>query len=309
MLELCFSDSVKGALVMAQHCGGPFTGAISVFATGPISRRTRREALKKARAEAEERARRAIPLGGRPTDVLGLSLGLSMGDIQAELTEDGPRFALLRQWLTANPWGEPPEAEDSARQLWENCLSDLSALESRAPSEPVRIWVDDTPDSQCGLRFAAELLSKTAKAVTMVPLPRWQAREDHVAVQYSGWGDVCPEDFGSFLPLETPLPPAVLGMLASQWRDLQRDNAPLRAMVNGQLLSVGEDFYDPLLRRVVTEPPCQVAQAIGQVLGRYRPGIGDWWLACRIRAMLENGELRMVEKDPTQFYNCVIARN
>jgi hypothetical protein len=309
MLELCFSDSVKGGLVMAQNCGGPFTGTISVFATGLVSRRARREALKKARVEAEERARRAIPLGGRPTDVLGLSLMLSMGDIQAELTEDGPRFALLRRWLTADPWGELEEAEDAIRQFWENCLADLAALKARAPSEPVRIWVDDTPDSQCGLRFAAELLSKTAKAVTMVPLPRWQAREDHVAVQYDSWGEVCPEDFGSFLPLEAPLPPAVLQMLAGQWRELQRENAPLRAMINGQLLSVGEDFYDPLLRQVLADQPCKVAQAIGQVLGRYRPGIGDWLLACRIRAMLESGELRMVQKDPQQFYNCLIARN
>lgn len=41
---------------------------------------------------------------------------------------------------------------------------------------------------------------------------------------------------------------------------------------------------------------------IGEVLGRECPGIGDLWLAERIRWMLETGELRMVREDPERFY-------
>ena len=33
------------------------------------------------------------------------------------------------------------------------------------------------------------------------------------------------------------------------WARLQEENAPLRAVVNGQLVSVGEDFYDGFLLR------------------------------------------------------------
>ena len=96
--------------------------------------------------------------------------------------------------------------------------------------------------------------------------------------------------------------------MASRWRELQQENAPLRAVVNGQVRSVREDFYDEMIRRHIPEGQTKIANIIGDVLGREKPGIGDVWLAERIRWMLSTGELRMVREDPERFYRSVVER-
>ena len=143
----------------------------------------------------------------------------------------------------------------------------------------------------------------------MVLLPPWLERADETAaVCTQGWGEVAPELFGHFLPQEKPVPPVVLRAMAQRWRELQQENAPLRAVVNGSVRSVGEDFYDPLIRRNLPEGRTKVAHIIGDVLGRERPGIGDVWLAERLRRMLSAGELRMVEEDTERFYGSSVER-
>ena len=79
-------------------------------------------------------------------------------------------------------------------------------------------------------------------------------------------------------------------------------NAPLRAVVNGRVMGVSEDFYDPVLRRCLTEKPQKVANVLGQALVQLS-GVGDWLLARRLRAMAEAGTVRVDEAGSTRgFY-------
>ena len=71
----------------------------------------------------------------------------------------------------------------------------------------------------------------------------------------------------------------MLGAMAHRWEVLRQENAPLRAVVNGRVRSVGEDFYDEMIRRHLPEGQTKIANIIGEVLGREKPGIGDVWLA------------------------------
>lgn len=309
MLELCFDDSTRGALKCAQHCTervGP--GVFAVCAAGEDGRRLsfleRRRAVRRLREEQAERQRHAVPLGGVPEDVLALSLRLDQGDIRAPLAQECPRKELLRRW-----YGR--EHEEALEKSWRDTLTTLARLRSLEAGETVRIWASlREPHAACGLLYAAELLRDTAAEVHAVFLPPWREREDGTVVRYKGWGEVHPEEFGHFLPLEQTLSPNALRMLADRWRELKGENAPLRAVVNGEVRSVEESFYDGMIRRRLPEGDGEttVARLIGEVLGRERPGIGDAWLADRIRWMLESGELRMVREDPERFYRSVIRR-
>ena len=183
----------------------------------------------------------------------------------------------------------------------------LTALSER-PWDAVRIWVDHTPYGACGLLHAASLLKDTKADVRVVFLPPWRERPDGVVETYLGWGEVEPELFGRFLSREEPLPPVMLGAMAHRWEVLRQENAPLRAVVNGRVRSVGEDFYDEMIRRHLPEGQTKIANIIGEVLGREKPGIGDVWLAERIRQMLSTGELRMLREDRERFYRSVVER-
>ena len=303
MLELCFDMSTRGALRVAQHCGRGGKGAVGVIVAASdqgdpaVAEQEARRAAEAFRRHQEELEREAIPLGGDPGDVMTLSLGLDMGDIREPLGE--VRHQLLKQWYD---WDEVADRD------WGRCLEAAEHLKAVGPGDTVRIWVDRTPASACGLLHAASLLKDTKAAVHVVALPPWRERPDGVVETYLGWGEVEPELFGRFLSREEPVPPAALGAMAHRWRELQQDNAPLRAVVNGRVRSVGEDFYDGLIRRNLPEGRTKIANIIGDVLGRERPGIGDIWLAERIRWMLSAGELRMVEENSEWFYRSVVER-
>lgn len=301
MLELCFSQSARGGLQCAQHCGGGGRKIIGVIVGRddgrPATRKEIRQAQKQAQQKREALDREAIPLGGTPSDVLGLSLGLDMEDIREPLGE--ARRELLRRWYDGN--------DEAADQDWQETLESADRLRACGTGDAVRIWVDHTPSSACGLLHAASILEKTGAAVSVVPLPRWR-EEGKAVVSYQGWGEVEPELFGHFLSREEPVPPRILGVMASRWRELQRENAPLRAVVNGWIRSVGEDFYDGLIRKHIPEGQTKIALIIGDVLGWEKPGIGDIWLVERIRWMLSAGELRMVREDRERFYRSVVER-
>lgn len=307
LLELCFDQSTKGGLCMAQHCGDRRTLSASgcIFSIEETARedrqqleKIRREAEERFRRQMEERRRNAISLGGDPGDVLGLSLALAVGDIQQPLTENCPRRELLRRWYD----GDKQEV-----RYWKENMETLGRLQTCKTGEQVRIWADQTPESMCGLLFAASLLAETDAQVSAVFLPPWQERPDGTVVQNAGWGEVYPEEFGQFLPLEQPLTPAVLRMLSARWRTLKKENAPLRAVVNGRVCSVGEDFYDGYIRRALPEGREKIGVLIGNVLGQ-QLGIGDALLADRIRVLLARGEYRIVQEDPERFYGSVIEK-
>lgn len=303
MLELCFDMSTRGALRVAQHCGRGGKGAVGVIVAASdqgdpaVAEQEARRAAEAFRRHQEEFEREAIPLGGDPGDVMTLSLGLDMGDIREPLGE--VRHQLLKQWYD---WDEVADRD------WGRCLEAAEHLKAVGPGDTVRIWVDRTPASACGLLHAASLLKDTKAAVHVVALPPWRERPDGVVETYLGWGEVEPERFGHFLSREEPVPPLALGAMAHRWEVLQKENAPLRAVVNGQVRSVGEDFYDDLIRRHIPEGQTKIAPIIGNVLGQEWPGIGDVWLAERIRWMLSTGELRMVREDREMFYSSVVER-
>ena len=302
MLELCFDMSTCGALRCAQHCGRSgkgitFTTIIGSDDCRVPSKKEIRQIQRDFHRRQEALAREAIPLGGNSADVLALSLGLDMGDIREPLGE--VRHQLLKQWYD---WDEVADRD------WGRCLEAAEHLKAVGPGDTVRIWVDRTPASACGLLHAASLLKDTKAAVHVVALPPWRERPDGVVETYLGWGEVEPERFGHFLSREEPVPPLALGAMAHRWEVLQKENAPLRAVVNGQVRSVGEDFYDDLIRRHIPEGQTKIANIIGNVLGQERPGIGDVWLAERIRWMLSTGELRMVREDREMFYSSIVER-
>ena len=302
MLELCFDMSTCGALRQAQHCGGPGRGIAFTTAFGSDdgrapSKKEVRQIQRDYRRRQKALAREAIPLGGTAADVLGLSLGLDMGDIREPLGEG--RRDLLQRWY--------PSDHETADLYWRENMESADRLRALGPDDAVRIWVDHTPGSACGLLHAASLLEKTGAAVSVVSLPHWR-EEGKAVVSYLGWGEVEAELFGHFLSREEPVPPLILGVMASRWRELQQENAPLRAVVNGYVRSVGADFYDGLIRRHIPEGQTKIAPIIGNVIGFERPGIGDAYLAERIRWMLSTGELRMVQEDQEMFYSSVVEK-
>lgn len=295
MLEVVFEESAAGSMSAAIGRTGRTGGIFGAVVCQRSGQTPSRAEIRRLRQEMEARERQAwaeaVPLEGRREDVVSLSLLLSIGPID----EDGigpARRAVLEDLC-------PDRAENLERVLEKSRRGLSTLLERAGQGEPIRVWSSRGPDDACGLCWLMEQLRPVgfeALDVTLVRLPEFQARPDGTVVQYAGWGAVEPHQFGRMALSGEKIPVNAIRMMADHWGALRRENAPLRAVLNGRLVSAPETLYDFWILREIAaqEPEFREAVLIGNVIGKYRLGIGDDWIARRVEQFIRDGLLEPV---------------
>lgn len=306
MLEIVFNESAAGSLKCGIgrgiECGGVTAIAI-LHEDGRPATEEEQEAARKELAEREARDRRkraqAIPLDGSPADIFAFSAAFSVG----QLADNRPdclgekRLAALRLLTGCYP----ADAADAALEMLTCARKNLETFLHRVrQGEGIRVWCSQSPDEQCGLYWLAAQLAaaKLTPEITLVTLPAFEERWDGVVVRRTSFGEVAPEEWGRLAENGVPLPKNYLLGLSSHWAQLQAENAPLRTMVNGQLVSMPEDCYDSFLLRELDALPdaFREAKLIGLTMGKYQLGVSDGWYAYRIEQFIQGGRLLPLTK-------------
>ena len=230
-------------------------------------------------------------------DVHCFQLGLSVGDISGGGVDKARWKALC--WLNRPYLSMPGILEHVDRSIETAAASLATVLHYSAAEEPVRIWYSSQPDEICGFYWTLaqlEGLGGSCGPVCAVKLPRYGQRDDGIHVSRSGWDEVTHKEWHKFLSLEQPVTPDALCSAAERWRELQRENAPLRAVVNGRLISIPENFYDNFIRWELTRTPGEFLEArfIGNIISHFQLGISDGLISNRIQEMVVSGELEVV---------------
>ena len=218
----------------------------------------------------------------------------SIGDISDSTPGQARRDVLHR--LCTFDLDECREQID--RQMENAAASYQTLLERAAEGEPVRVWYSGQPDELCGFYWLmAQLNGMPDCPVSAVKLPLFVEHGNDEIVSHTHWGEVLPEERHDFLPLEQPVSPNVRRSAAWHWRELQEENAPLRAEVNGRLASVPEDFYDCFIRAELPQIGEEFLQGslIGRVMGHSQMGLHDGLLSGRIDAMVQAGGLEIIK--------------
>lgn len=231
---------------------------------------------------------------GSPQDILSFPLSLGMGPID----EDG--IGPLRENALEQLLCIFPEGRQTAAALVTSARRHLDTLLARAPKEPVRFWVDRTPDAACGLCWVLEQLRPLGWErldLRVVDLSRLASDKEG---PFGGRcaGEIDPHAWGKLAREARPLPARRAEALAAHWSRLRQENAPLRAMLNDMLVSAAEDLYDPYLRWVLDtlDDTFNEANLIGRTLGQFPLGFGDVWLAMRVEQWIADGKLEAVTK-------------
>lgn len=301
MIEIVFSDSACGSLKAAQHYGeGKYIGGCTgvIFSNKDGSEPTQ-EQLESAQKAAEEQIRleweASTPMGGNPQDVFGFHLMLSVGDIQKG------DFVGKRRKAIDMLWGiYPDDPSDAPLDIATELKETLNAIGERAMrGEDIRIWYSNQPDELCGLYwFMTELKPFEVQlgTISIVKLPEHEYCDNNTVVSHVTWGEVSPGEWYRYTALAEVTTHVFRQHCATKWNALQEENAPLRAVLNGKLVSVPENIYDDfILRELAAEcDEFHEANLIGRVLGKYQLGIGDAWVALRIEKMIHHGKLAIV---------------
>lgn len=319
MLEVVFSDSVAGAMLMAighQHIVGSANAVIIANENGEQDAAIPQAEIEKLQREVEEHERRgwenAVPFESNREKIINLPLALSIGNI----SETG--IGSEREEALSLLMGTFPDmASQVAGELLNTARKSYDVLLKQVQNgEAIRVWVSREPDAMCGLYWIMEQLRPIGLEtldVTLMELPEWEERPDGTVVRYTGWGEVEPYRFGAMARLGKKLPVNALRGLASRWRELQQENSTLRAVLNGKLVSVSEYLYDTFILRELDkqENEFKEAQLVGQVLGKYQLGISDAWIALRIEKFIKEGLLNPITapEPDTPIYHRILQKS
>lgn len=297
MIEVLFGESeaasmkaAKSKVVRCLKSDGP----ISVWIAGKKGKPEEASASRKFSGWVE----------GTAEEVVYLGFQLDMGDILQEPVSHY-RSSLLYSLYFQEQWGAE-EAPEELRELLEQPGRELKRLmQFLDQGEKIRIWYSQAPYSICGFYHLCSILSQYPNPVEGVRLPEYRCGL-HTITSYQSWGEVAAEEFAGFLQDSRPLSREELRLYALHWRELQQDNSPLRAVVNGRVMGVPEDFYDFLIWREIGQEPEKQARIIGRILGHSRIAVGDWWYAKRIQEFLDQGKLKVI-RDSERKYERMIA--
>lgn len=243
-------------------------------------------------------------LEGSRENIESALLIADMGDI-SDITNQQSRLPLLRDIAASHDFETDEwvlEESQRAIQLFQRLK------EAASTGEDVRIWWSDAPGETCGFYWAAYFLQDSIGKIFSVKAEGMiEAPDGKIISKVRGAGELKPSDFVALSEHSKQLKAREITYLAKHWDRLVEENAPLRAVINGTLLSVGEEFYDSFLWENMPSGEFQVAQTIGLALLHGPGGISDFWYASRLRYFIQKGYLKVVEEKET-FYGSIIAR-
>jgi hypothetical protein len=192
--------------------------------------------------------------------------------------------------------------------IWKKYLNEIDRLKNYASQgESIRLWYSDSPYSMCGFYYVCDLLREFNCKVFAIKLPQYMQIEDNLIQFYTSWGEIEAGKLYKFLHLENELSSCEIRSFVSNWVELKEERSTLRAVVNGKVIGVPEDFYDHVIRKQIPDGEFIMARLIGNILGKHPLGIGDWWYAKRINKMIEKGELVIVQKQK-EIYSQVLKK-
>lgn len=295
MIELLFGESEAAAMKAAKNkvTAGTVNGPVSVWTAG-----------KKTPPQRPF----AGWVEGTADEVICLGFMMDIGNIK-EPADSLYRCRLLYSLYAQNQWEQDEEMEEELKQLGDAYAKELSRLRRFLDcGEKIRIWYSDAPYSRCGFYHLCWILEKHQyeNEIHAVKLPEYVIRGSH-AIAYKNWGETAAEEFAGFLPYEKNLSKEEVHLYAIYWSELVSDNSPLRAVINGRVLGVPEDFYDFLIWSRLSDKPVKEARLIGDILGYSQISVGDWWYAKRIEYHIRQGRIRIVE-DSFNKYARTICR-
>ncbi len=238
---------------------------------------------------------------GSSDEVVCLSYLMDLGDIRQPF-DSGYRQQLILD-LKYVRWKTGGQEQEMIRLDLLKYQQFSRLLELIEEGKPIRVWYSMAPYSYCGLCWLCYELKNRKADITVVKLPEYVVREDSVIVRYQSFCEVASEEFYTFLNRQKKLTMQERRMYESKWIEMLDAGTMLRAVVNGRLLGVPEDFYDFLILQRMTAEPQKEARVVGNILGHSQIAVGDWWYFYRIRRLAEEEKIRAVEdgENPGRF--------
>ncbi len=302
MIEVVFGESSGGAIKIAKKYKNSSQPAAS--AIGFIGKQPTKEEYEEFQLDIAE-MRKGEPIGGDSSEVVCLPFMFDIGDIKEPVCSDLRKEIICRMYSAAD--GEFKDSDFYS--VFEEYKNELGKLKNFAESgAEFRIWYSDAPYSMCGFYFVCDFLKNYKCKISAIKMPLYVTEYFKNTHRITSWGEVDPSKFYKFLPFEKELSDAEINYISEVWNKLREENNPLRVLISGIVVGADENFYDDIIRKEIIklQPEFSIGKLIGKILNKYSFGIGDFWYASRIKKMIENGELKLINDKEDYFYGHIV---
>ena len=126
----------------------------------------------------------------------------------------------------------------------------------------------------------------------------------HLAYE-TGYMD--PDLVGRIVETGVKLSSEEIALYAEEWERLKQENALLRTVIGGKIVSVPLDFYDPLIYQYVPKEPATEKSVYTDAIINM-PYVDLSWIISRIHKMIDSGYIKVV-KDNKDTEKRMICKN
>lgn len=244
----------------------------------------------------------AKAIHGDSKEIVNVGFFLEMGDITG--TIDGKE----RQEVYEQTLGRHYADNKNKKRIFVEQKNDMNILLTSAKAgEPIRIWKSHAPYSMCGFYYVCHLLKEIDCPINTVILPEYIHNTDQTVASYNNWGEIEPEKIYDLMTFEKSISALEKRTASDCWEALKKENAPLRAIVNGKLISVPEDFYDFLIIQNLPNNEFTQGQLIAKLITEYDLIVTDRWYELRMDKLIQENKLTII-KNSGNIYERILKR-
>lgn len=187
-----------------------------------------------------------------------------------------------------------PEDEAELLEDGKQNLKTLKALKRLAEAgKAFRIWYSSNAMEMSGFYYLCNMLKDYDVDVYAVELPQIFTIGDEPK-HISSWGMAHTYEFGYLVENQRLLRKNEMEYIASLWKELVDENAPLRAVVSNVLVSVPADFYDAIIMSRFAGTTIRENEWVCEIMGMYL-GIDSGFVEQRIWEIGKSGIISLVQ--------------
>jgi hypothetical protein len=184
--------------------------------------------------------------------------------------------------------------------------------EAISNGDEFRIWYSEENDEYCALCWLLSLFDElnAKNKILVIKFPSETELSDGKYMRCCGTGCFNPDELLEYVMKQKSMSESFKTFHIEQWRRAQKENMSLRVVLNGNIISASEDFYDSAimvesnkLGEIINE-----TQLVGMCVAKLC--LSDDFVGKRIEYMINRGIFQVVNQPEkcTPFYRKTIKR-
>lgn len=211
-----------------------------------------------------------------------------------------------KQWLREVLTTIGPASDTDYLEWIETTLNKNSQISEEVPSDSkVILWHGENASDAIGLRFVVSLLQNKNIQFEEVNVTDYSHHIDYkvrdllnndIPHVLRSLGEMPSELILDALQMKKEMSQTQIQAFIQDWQELSQNKSVLRILLNGQITTVSEDYYDASILENTSNEYQRAVRIVGKVMGESDQRVGDTYLTFRVHQLIQQGKLNYQEE-------------